>query len=89
MGRLIDDLLTFAQLGRSAIDLRPVALAPLVERIVEHMRPLIDGCGAQVNVAPLPQVLGEPTLLHQVFSNLLGNAIEYRRPNVPPRVDVS
>jgi signal transduction histidine kinase len=43
MGRLIDDLLTFAQLGRSAIDQRPVTLGPIVERIVEELRPQIEG----------------------------------------------
>jgi signal transduction histidine kinase len=34
-------------------------------------------------------VLGEKTLLSQIFSNLLENALTYRRPAVPPRVTVS
>ena len=89
MGRLIDDLLAFAQLGRSALDLRPVALAPLIERLVEQLQPQIDGCHAQVSVTPLPLVRGDPTLLEQIFANLLGNALEYRRPGIPPRIDVS
>jgi PAS domain S-box-containing protein len=89
MGRLIDDLLAFAQLGRQAIDVRPVPLAPLFGRLVDELRGAIDEAGAVVDVAAdLPEVLGEPTLVAQIFANLLSNAIAYRRPGVAPRVDV-
>jgi PAS domain S-box-containing protein len=89
MGRLIDDLLALAQLGRSAVDLRPVAAGPIVERILEAHRATLDECGGEVVVEPLPDVVGEPTLVHQVFANLVGNAIEYRKPNQPLRVRIA
>lgn len=89
MGRLIDDLLTFAQLGRGAVELRPVALGPAVDRAVEQLRPVIDATRARVDVATeLPTVLGDPTLLHQMLTNLLGNALEYRRPDRRPDVEI-
>src|SRR5690606_21815181 len=60
MGRLIDDLLAFAQLGRSAIAMRDVAIASVIGRIVEELRPLADATGASIRIAPdLPVVNGD------------------------------
>jgi signal transduction histidine kinase len=43
-----------------------------------------------VDVAPdLPDVLGEPMLVHQIFANLVANAVEYRRDGVTPRIAVT
>ncbi|MEN6518422.1 MAG: ATP-binding protein [Methanospirillum sp.] len=38
---------------------------------------------------PLPAVFADPTQLQQIFANLVGNAIKYRRQNCSPRVHVS
>ena len=52
----------------------------LIEEIVGRVRPRIKSIGGQVEIAPdLPRVLGDPTLLHQVFDNLIENAITYRQ----------
>ncbi len=46
--------------------------------------------GAVVEVAEdLPWVPGDSTLLHQIFTNLLDNALTYRRPEVVPRIRVT
>lgn len=90
MSRLIDDLLAFAQLGWRTIDLAPVELSPIVARIADELRPALDETAATVDIATdLPGVLGEPTLLAQLFVNLVSNAVEHRRPGVPPRIAVS
>lgn len=89
MGRLIDDLLGFAQLGRSAVELRPVSLPEAVERALAELRPAVAARGARVSVPPTgPAVRGDPTLVHQVVLNLLANAIEYRREGSAPEVRV-
>lgn len=89
MGRLIDDLLAFAQLGRRAIEVGPVPIAGVVERVVDELRPMADAQGARIEISPAPPtVRGEPTLLHQILLNLVANAIEYHRPGVRPVVRI-
>ena len=44
---------------------------------------------AQVTAGPLPSVRIHPTQLQQLFQNLIGNAIKYRRPGTPPVVTVT
>jgi light-regulated signal transduction histidine kinase (bacteriophytochrome) len=43
----------------------------------------IEETGAQIDVGPLPQVLGEPTLLAAVFQNLIGNAVKFHGDAAP------
>jgi len=44
--------------------------------------------GATVEVADLPEVEGNSVLLHQLFQNLVGNALTYGKPDVPPQIEV-
>ncbi len=50
--------------------------------------PLLE-TGGEVTVGPMPRVLADATQLEQVFANLIGNAIKYRRPEAPPQIRVS
>ncbi|MDB6056330.1 MAG: putative Multi-sensor signal transduction histidine kinase, partial [Verrucomicrobiales bacterium] len=90
MMQLIDDLLKYCHVGQQTIYMRPVALQPLLEEIIDEFEPRIKSVGAEVGVAKdLPKVLGDPTLLHQVFDNLIENAITYRKQTEPLRIGVS
>ena len=89
MGHLIDDLLTYARLGRQAVRRESVPLADqflALERDL-HARLLASGSTLAL-AADLPAVLGDPTLLDQVFGNLLENALTYRRPDQPAHIQV-
>jgi PAS domain S-box-containing protein len=90
MGQLIDDLLTYARLGRTGVRRQPVSLASLVSEISRNMQSRLEEIHGTLNVAEsLPTVTGDQTLLSQVFTNLLDNAFKYHKPNFPPQVCVT
>lgn len=90
MGRLIDDLLNYSRLGQKAIKLRPIALADVLREIMLSLKLHVAELGGTVLIADdLPLVKGDQTLLWQIFSNLLNNAITYRKPDLPPNINVS
>lgn len=90
MMQLIDDLLRYARVGQQTVFLRPVAMQEVIEEIIEEVEPRLKAIGAKVSIAPdLPRVLGEPTLLYQIFDNLIENAITYRKQREPLQIEVS
>src|SRR5690349_4760755 len=88
-GRLIDDLLDISRIktGKLWLDLRVVKLAPLIQAVVDDVRPAADARSINLeaafdsNVGP---ILGDPDRLQQIIWNLLTNAIKF----TPKRGDV-
>lgn len=87
MGKLIDDLLEYSRVGRSAIHLIPVDLSEILQVVQRDLSIRAREVGARIEVAEdLPTVMGDPTLLSQIFSNLFDNAMTYCGPDVPPHI---
>ncbi|HTW30042.1 MAG TPA: PAS domain S-box protein, partial [Candidatus Sulfotelmatobacter sp.] len=69
MGRLVDDLLNLARIGRKEIVRQRANLEQIVRQVIEELR--ADGREIEWRVEPLPEVEGDPGLLKLVFFNLL------------------
>ena len=79
---LIEDLLTVSELesGRVTLDLQPVALPPLIEKVFNDFRARANPKDIQlVNRAPDLAARADIGRLEQVFGNLIDNAIKYGR----------
>jgi signal transduction histidine kinase len=80
---LIEDILDFSKIeaGRLDLDIKPFALRPLVEDVVELLAPRAHAEGieiaAVVDDAAARRVIGDATRLRQVLLNLVGNAIKF------------
>ena len=89
MGYLIDDLLNFSRLGRAVLRQEPVSLSDMLADIARDFKGKLDELHGTIRIAEdLPNVTGDNTLLSQVFTNLLDNAIKYHLPDVTPQVTV-
>ena len=88
MSRLISDLLAFSRLSTRATPLAPVALDDIARDAVAELETAIEESGATVEVGPLPTIDGDAGQLRQLFQNLIGNAIKFRREGEAPRVIV-
>jgi len=89
MQRLIQDLLAFSRLGRVDEDPAPVVVADCLTDALDNLSELLEESGAVVTADPLPEVLGHAGFITQLLQNLVGNAVKFRRPDVPPRVHLS
>jgi len=77
MGALIDDLLTFSRLGRSPLHRRTVDVSAMVRAALEDLAYLREGRNIEIRCGDLPDCQGDPSLLKQVWINLLSNACKY------------
>ncbi len=76
-GTLVDNLLSFSQMGRSALHLTDVDLGALVDSIREEMRPDYENRDVEWRVQPMPVVVADAAFIHMVLRNLIGNALKY------------
>ncbi len=88
MGQLIDDLLAFSRLGRAPLRTQPVQMEPLVQQIVDELRPEVNGRNIEFDVGALGSADVDPGLLKQALSNLLSNAIKFTRDSDPAVVEI-
>lgn len=86
MGRMIDDLLGLFRVMRAEHTPQPVAMQALVAKVLESLVPAWPQCALRVGV--LPDAAGDPTLLRQLWSNLIDNACKYSARGARPVVEI-
>ncbi|HEY3838138.1 MAG TPA: response regulator [Bryobacteraceae bacterium] len=89
MRTLIDDLLQYArasQCGSGAVAM--LDLRVVIDHVIESLHVSTEESHATVQVSPLPTLLIEEVPIRQLFLNLIGNGLKYRRPEVPPEIKV-
>ena len=79
MGALIDDLLSFSRLSRQPINNRLFDPTKLVNDLYKELKEEHKGRSVEFQIEALPLCQGDPSLLKQVWSNLLSNALKYTR----------
>ena len=88
MQALIADLLRWSRLTTRANPPAPVSLDGVLRDVVDDLEIAVERSGAEVDVGPLATVDADEPQMHQLFQNLVGNAIKYRDEARPPRVEV-
>jgi chemotaxis family two-component system sensor kinase Cph1 len=88
-GKLVDDLLSFSQMGRAA--LRPVRIRmnDLVRGCIDKMAPDVPGRRIDWQVDPLPEIIADPTFLQLALYNLLSNAVKFTGQRDPAVIRVT
>jgi two-component system phosphate regulon sensor histidine kinase PhoR len=81
MSRLTEDLLTLARVesGEQRFDIQPSAPADLLQEAVQSFREIarMQNVELKVEDQASAQVGADPEAIHQVFSNLVDNALKY------------
>ncbi len=80
MGQLIDDLLSFSRAGRTELHQETVHLDVLVQEVIKELLPDTQGRQVHWQIAPLPDVNADASLLRLVLTNLFANALKFTRP---------
>ncbi len=88
MGRLIDDILTFSRIGRAEMALAPVNLDQMLAEVRNTLSPQTEGRNIEWQIAPLPEVDGERSMLALVLQNLLSNALKFTQTREVTRIEI-
>jgi signal transduction histidine kinase len=87
MDQLTREVLTLSRLSREEVVLKQVSLNRLVQDVIQAY-PAFQSPQAEIEVKPLLDVIGQESMLSQVISNLLGNAVKFVKPGTRPQIRI-
>jgi PAS domain S-box-containing protein len=89
MRALIDDLLEFSRISSTRQPFVTVDLNTVAREVLQDLQARLRDTSGEVELGILPTVASDPTQMRQLLQNLIGNALKFHRPNVPPRIRVT
>lgn len=90
MATMLRDLLEFAKVAGGQVEFRSeVSLDDALASALKNLQGGIEESGAVIVKESLPTVEGDAGQLTQLFQNLIGNSLKYRKPETKPEVHVS
>jgi two-component system sensor histidine kinase/response regulator len=89
MDQLIVGLLEFSRAGRERLDLDRIDMTALARSAAAEVMAAYTGPKPGIDIAELPAVAGDATVMRQVWCNLIGNALKYSAKRPEPRIRVS
>jgi PAS domain S-box-containing protein len=87
---LIDNLLEFSKANRSSQNFAPIELQDVIDEVLSDLDLKIEETGTRVLItSPLPKIEGVYSEMKQLFSNLISNAIKFRKQDVQPVITIN
>ena len=88
MSSLVRDLLAYARLTTEQERPSSIALDEDLEAALTHLDEAVKASGASITHDPMPTLPVDRGQMVRLFQNLVGNAVKYHKPDLPPRVHI-
>src|SRR6476620_5125610 len=88
MQMLINDLLSFSRQSVSSSDFEKTDLNVLAKEAIAELEIEVEKSKARVQVGELPVVWAIPSLMKQLFHNLVSNAVKFRKKGIDPIIHI-
>lgn len=85
---LIQDLLAFSRVSKKEHAYTRVPLSVVAADVVRDLEVPLEQAHARVTIGALPVIEADPTQMRQLFQNLIGNAVKFRKPEVAPEISI-
>lgn len=87
MSTMMANVLQLSRLKHSEYVMEKINPRTTIEKICEDAKLSYDSC-AEIKIGATPEIMGEATLLHQVFQNMITNAVKYSSKEENPKIEI-
>jgi PAS domain S-box-containing protein len=89
MQSLINDLLEYSRVTTMGNEFKMVSTEEILEKTISDLHAAIAETDAEISYNALPEVMVDGRQIGQLFQNLISNAIKFKKPDVPPKINIS
>ncbi len=89
MQKLIEDLLLYSRVTTKVIEFKEIDTAKIFEEAILNLQKMTKDTNALITHKDLPILKADESQMRQLFQNLLGNALKYKKESEPPKIHVS
>jgi signal transduction histidine kinase len=89
MQEQVRGIMAYAQAAPLDTIVAPTSLDDALRQALDRMQDEIVRCGATVETAPLPRVVGDPQTLADLFTELIGNGLKFAKAGTSPRIRIA
>lgn len=88
MAEMMHDVLQLSRAKHSEIELERLPTIYTIQKISENAKVTFDSPHSEIIIKDCPEVLADKTMLHQVFLNIINNAVKYSSHKEQPKVEI-
>ena len=88
MSEMILNVLELSKIKKSEIKLKSIQVDSLITKVVEDSKISFESPHTDIIIQNTPEVLGDQTMVYQVFGNVIGNAVKYSSKSEKPKVKI-
>ena len=89
MQQLINDLLKYSRVTTQKNEFEPVDVNEVLDDVLGNLKISIEENNVKINCDKLPTIMADKRQLIQLFQNIVGNAIKFKKPNETPKINIT
>jgi PAS domain S-box-containing protein len=89
MQEMISGLLAYSRVHTHNLPFKTIDLGQVAREVLTDLEVSIEAAEAEITLAELPVIEADPLQMRQLLQNLIGNALKFRRPGIPARIQIT
>lgn len=85
---MINEVFEYSRIGRHDVQYKPVDMENILKDIVQDLSEVFPSVKAGIIIGETPNLEGDPVMIWQVFSNVIGNAVKYSQHALSPSIKI-
>lgn len=86
---MVDGVLNYSIINANDDEMKPIDMNELIKDVLSDLELVIEEKNVDMQVSALPVIMGIPSLIHQLFYNLINNALKFSKENIQPKISVT